>query len=96
MLRVNLKSMFLMSKYVLPEMIRRRAGPDALPGRRPRPRKLRATCVCPGAIDTPMLRWSASLDPDPERVLKTCERAHALERLGQPDEGGPAGCLPGR
>ena len=31
-----------------------------------------------------MLRWSASLDP--ERVLRTCERVHALGRLGQPDE----------
>ena len=33
-----------------------------------------------------MLRWSASLDPDPERVLRSCERAHALGRLGRADE----------
>ena len=33
-----------------------------------------------------MLCCSASLDPDPERVLRTCERAHALGRLGQADE----------
>jgi NAD(P)-dependent dehydrogenase (short-subunit alcohol dehydrogenase family) len=47
---------------------------------------IRVNCVCPGAIDTPMLRWAASLDPDPEKVLATCGRMHALGRVGKPEE----------
>ena len=114
-LRVNLKSMFLMSKYALPEMIRRRAGAIVNVGSVQSlgavtnsiayvtskhgvlgltrslaidygHENIRATCVCPGAMDTPMLRWSASLEPDPGQVIKTCEQAHALGRLGQADE----------
>jgi NAD(P)-dependent dehydrogenase (short-subunit alcohol dehydrogenase family) len=48
--------------------------------------KIRANCVMPGAIDTPMLRWAASLDDHPEKVLEACNRLHALGRLGTPDE----------
>jgi len=47
---------------------------------------IRVNCVCPGAIDTPMLRWAASLDRNPERVLDACVRSHALDRIGQPGE----------
>ena len=47
---------------------------------------IRVNCVCPGTIDTPMLRWAASLDPDPEKVLATCGRMHALGRVGRPEE----------
>jgi NAD(P)-dependent dehydrogenase (short-subunit alcohol dehydrogenase family) len=50
------------------------------------PQNIRVNCVCPGAIDTPMLRWSASLDADPEKVLATCDRMHPLGRMGKPDE----------
>jgi len=50
------------------------------------PYGIRANCVLPGAILTPALRWSASLSPDPEKVLETCGRMHALRRLGQPEE----------
>ena len=49
-------------------------------------KNIRVNCVCPGAIDTPMLRWAASLDPDPEKVLATCGRMHALGRVGKPEE----------
>ncbi len=48
--------------------------------------KIRANCVLPGAIDTPMLRWAASLDDHPERVLEACDRLHALGRMGKPEE----------
>jgi NAD(P)-dependent dehydrogenase (short-subunit alcohol dehydrogenase family) len=47
---------------------------------------IRANCVMPGAIDTPMLRWSASLDEHPEKVLEACNRLHALGRIGTSDE----------
>lgn len=47
---------------------------------------IRANCVLPGAIDTPMLRWSAGLDPHPERVLEACDKLHALGRMGKPEE----------
>jgi NAD(P)-dependent dehydrogenase (short-subunit alcohol dehydrogenase family) len=49
-------------------------------------RAIRANCVCPGAVDTPMLRWAASLDPNPEGVLRACDRLHALGRMAQPQE----------
>lgn len=50
------------------------------------PHGVRVNCVCPAAIDTPMLRWAASLDPDPQKVIETCNRMHVLGRIGQPEE----------
>lgn len=47
---------------------------------------IRVNCVCPGAIDTPMLRWAASLDPNPGKVIETCDRMHAMGRIGKPEE----------
>lgn len=47
---------------------------------------IRVNCICPGAIDTPMLRWAASLSPEPESVIRTCDRMHALGRIGRPEE----------
>jgi NAD(P)-dependent dehydrogenase (short-subunit alcohol dehydrogenase family) len=49
-------------------------------------RKIRANCVLPGAIDTPMLRWAASLSPNPDAVIATCDRMHALGRIGKSEE----------
>ena len=47
---------------------------------------IRVNCICPGSIDTPMLRWAASLDPDPENVIRTCGRMHAMGRIGRTEE----------
>lgn len=49
-------------------------------------RKVRANCVLPGAIDTPMLRWTANLAADPEAVLEGCRRVHPMGRIGSPEE----------
>ena len=47
---------------------------------------IRANCVLPGAIDTPMLRWAANLDSDPERVLEACHALHIRGKMGTPEE----------
>ncbi len=47
---------------------------------------IRVNCVCPGAIDTPMLRWAASLDEDPQRVVDACHRLSMFGRMGRPEE----------
>ncbi len=47
---------------------------------------IRANCVCPGAIDTPMLRHSAELTGDPEGTLEACAKVHPVGRLGTPDD----------
>jgi NAD(P)-dependent dehydrogenase (short-subunit alcohol dehydrogenase family) len=48
--------------------------------------KVRSNCVLPGAIDTPMIRWGASLDPHPERVIEACHSLALLGRMGLPEE----------
>jgi NAD(P)-dependent dehydrogenase (short-subunit alcohol dehydrogenase family) len=114
-LNVNLKSAFLMSKYVIPEMIKRGGGAIVMTGSVQSltaqrnslayvvskhgilgltrslaldygNQNIRANCVLPGAIDTPMLRWAASLDDDPEKVLAACHRLHIRGKMGLPEE----------
>jgi NAD(P)-dependent dehydrogenase (short-subunit alcohol dehydrogenase family) len=47
---------------------------------------IRANVVCPGTVDTPMLKWAASLDPDPESVYEACRRMHPIGRIAAPRE----------
>jgi len=47
---------------------------------------IRANAVCPGTVDTPMLRWAASLDPDPDSVYEACNKMHPLGRIARPSE----------
>src|SRR6185312_15718623 len=49
-------------------------------------RGIRANCVLPGTIDTPMLRAVAAEAKDPEFLLRQCARMHPLGRIGQPEE----------
>lgn len=49
-------------------------------------RGIRANCVLPGTIDTPMLRAVAAETEDPEFLLRQCARMHPLGRIGQPEE----------
>jgi NAD(P)-dependent dehydrogenase (short-subunit alcohol dehydrogenase family) len=114
-LNVNLKGAFLMSKYVIPEMIKSGGGAivnagsvQSVAAQRNSvhcvvskhgllgltrctaldyaKQNIRANCVLPGAVDTPMLRWSASLDPHPDRVLEACDQMHVRGKMGQPQE----------
>lgn len=47
---------------------------------------IRANAVCPGTVDTPMLKWAASLDPNPQSVYDACNRMHPLGRIARPRE----------
>ncbi|MHB1936724.1 MAG: SDR family NAD(P)-dependent oxidoreductase [Acidobacteriaceae bacterium] len=49
-------------------------------------RNIRANCICPGAIDTPMLRDTAENTGSPEKMLESIGRMHALGRIGRPEE----------
>jgi NAD(P)-dependent dehydrogenase (short-subunit alcohol dehydrogenase family) len=47
---------------------------------------IRANCVLPGAVDTPMLRWSISLAPDPEATVAALDGIHMRGKMGKPEE----------
>lgn len=114
-LNVNLKSAFLMSKYVIPEMLKAGGGAivntasvQSLAAQRNSlayvaskhgmlgltrsialdygKQNIRVNCVMPGAIDTPMMRYAASLDSQPERVMAESDRLHIRGTMGQPEE----------
>jgi NAD(P)-dependent dehydrogenase (short-subunit alcohol dehydrogenase family) len=55
---------------------------------------IRVNCVAPGTVDTPMLKYAASLDPDPESVYETCRNMHPLGRIGKPEEVAESSCIP--
>lgn len=48
--------------------------------------RIRVNCVCPGTVDTPMFRWTMSLDPNPNSVLESCKAMHPIGRIAQPAE----------
>jgi Dehydrogenases with different specificities (related to short-chain alcohol dehydrogenases) len=47
---------------------------------------IRSNAVCPGTVDTPMLQWAASLDPNPDSVYEACKHMHPLGRIAKPWE----------
>lgn len=114
-LNINLKGAFVMSKYVIPQMIERGGGAivntgsvQSVAAQRNSvhyvvskhgllgltrcialdygKQNIRANCVLPGAIDTPMLRWAANLDSRPEKVLEACDSVHLRGKMGRPEE----------
>ncbi len=113
-MNVNLKSIFLCSRYVIPLMLKNKNGViinissvqafvtqskvaaytttktailgltrsiavDYAP-------YIRCVAVCPGTIDTPMLRDSIALSSDPAEVMQECVNMHLTKRIGTPDE----------
>ncbi len=51
--------------------------------------RIRVNAVCPGSVDTPMLRWAADLfrgDQSQESQLAEWGRSHPLGRIGKPEE----------
>jgi NAD(P)-dependent dehydrogenase (short-subunit alcohol dehydrogenase family) len=116
-LDVNLKSMFLTSKYVVPHM--QNAGSGSIVNVSSAQatasqenvvaytaskgaivamtramsmdhasQGIRVNSVCPGSVDTPMLRASAaSLDPqNPQRIIDEWAASHPIGRVAQPHE----------
>ncbi|PQV63275.1 NAD(P)-dependent dehydrogenase, short-chain alcohol dehydrogenase family [Abditibacterium utsteinense] len=48
--------------------------------------RVRCNAVCPGSVDTPMLRNAVVLSPDPQAVLDECRAGNPLGRIGTPEE----------
>jgi NAD(P)-dependent dehydrogenase (short-subunit alcohol dehydrogenase family) len=49
---------------------------------------IRVNCICPGAVDTPMLRTSLAGAADPSATSAALARVHLLGRVAQPEEVG--------
>lgn len=47
---------------------------------------IRCLAVCPGTIDTPMLRNALNESPDPQELMEECKNMHLLKRIGTPEE----------
>lgn len=48
--------------------------------------RIRCVAVCPGSVDTPLLRWALNQSPDPEAVMQECIGMHLTDRIGTPTE----------
>ena len=47
---------------------------------------IRCVAVCPGTVDTPMLRGAINESPDPAAVYDECVAMHPVRRVGTPEE----------
>jgi NAD(P)-dependent dehydrogenase (short-subunit alcohol dehydrogenase family) len=47
---------------------------------------IRVNCVCPGPVDTPLLRGTVDRAPDPAAKMRAEVSSTLLGRLGRPDE----------
>jgi len=48
--------------------------------------EVRCVAVCPGSVDTPMLRWAIQQSPDPDEVMQEVHAMHPLQRIAAPEE----------
>ena len=114
LMNVNLKSLFLCSKYAIPYMLQQQKGViinlASVQAFVSQPKvaayttaktailgltrsiavdyspTIRCVAVCPGTIDTPMLRDSFALSPNPSQVLQECIDMHPAKRIGNSRE----------
>jgi NAD(P)-dependent dehydrogenase (short-subunit alcohol dehydrogenase family) len=47
---------------------------------------VRCVAVCPGTVDTPMLREAIKLSPNPDQVYQECVDMHLTQRIGNSNE----------
>ena len=47
---------------------------------------IRVNCVCPGTVDTPMVRNIINLDANPRRLEEALNKMHPIGRMAQPEE----------
>src|SRR5204862_7000407 len=47
---------------------------------------IRVNALCPGIVDTPMLRWGASQEADPDEALARYSSEQPVDRLATPEE----------
>lgn len=50
------------------------------------PKGIRVNCVCPGTVDTPMIRWIIEQDENPGRLETILNRMHPIGRIGNASE----------
>ena len=110
-LEVNLKSIYVVSKFCIPEILKQGGGAvvniSSVQGLRCQSnvaayaaskgaaialtrsmaldyaaQNIRVNCICPGSIDTPMLRYGAGKHGDVEEVLKQWGSHHPIGRVG--------------
>jgi len=114
-LDTNLKGMFLISKFALPHLIKKKKGSIiniasqlglvglerwaaycASKGGVIMLTKamaveygtygIRVNCICPGAIETPMMERELELEKNPEEAKRHFINLHPIGRLGRPEE----------
>lgn len=49
-------------------------------------KSIRVNCVCPGTVDTPMLRRAMAMAPDPDAFLAMLRDGHPIGRIGLAEE----------
>ncbi|MEM1041683.1 MAG: glucose 1-dehydrogenase [Bacteroidota bacterium] len=47
---------------------------------------VRCVAVCPGTVDTPMLRWAVNESPDPAEVMREVHAMHPAQRIATAEE----------
>lgn len=114
-MNVNLKSIYLVSKFCIPEIRKQGGGAvvniSSVQGLRCQSNvsayaaskgaviamtrsmaldyaqeNIRVNCICPGSIDTPLLRFGAAQHGKMEEVLKKWGAAHPIGRIGTAEE----------
>lgn len=112
---VNLDTIFLVSKYCIPHLIRRGGGAivnvSSVQGLRCQTNvaayaaakgavislsramaldhahhNIRVNCLCPGSVDTPMLRYGAGQHGPVDEVLAEWGKQHPIGRIGKAEE----------